>query len=110
MELQIVYMFILGKLCCGKKQPELMSSLALKRSTEPSSCTSPSGSTMKAIEGLDIWLERQVGTASMTPPTRQNDYKYSAQLWYSERIGMTAFFGKNLVKMSMICSISASPI
>ena len=54
MELQIVYMFILGKLYCGKKQPELMYSLALKRSTEPSSCTSPSGSTMKAIEGLDI--------------------------------------------------------
>ena len=110
MELQMVYMFMLGRDCWGKKQPELMYSLAEKRSTEPRSCTSPSGSTIKAIEGLDIWFERQVGTASMTPPTRQKAYKYSFQLWYNGRIGITAFFGKNLVRISMICSISASPI
>lgn len=54
MELQMVYMFMLGRDCWGKKQPEFMYSLAENRSTEPRSWTSPSGSTMKAIEGLDI--------------------------------------------------------
>lgn len=103
-------MFILGRLYCGKKQPEFMYSFALNLSTEPNSCTSPSGSTIKAIDGLDIWFERQVGTASITPPTRQNACRYSAQLWYNGRMGITAFFGKNLVNMSMIYSMSASPI
>ena len=77
----MVYMFMFGKDYCGKKQPELMNSLAANLSMEPISVTSPSGSTMKAMDGLAIWLDKHVGTASMTPPTRQNYLRYSSQEW-----------------------------
>ena len=93
----------------GKKQPELMYSLAANRSTDPRSSISPSGSTMNEIDGDDIWLDKHVGTASMTPPTRQNCSRYSSQLWYKVFIGMTTFLDKKRVRMSIICSIRGSP-
>ena len=86
-----------------------MYSLAANLSTEPISWTSPSGSTTKEIEGLAIWFDKQVGTASITPPTLQKASIYSAQLWNKDFIGITTFLASIFYRMSIICSISPLP-
>jgi hypothetical protein len=71
---------MLGSDCCGKKQPALMNSLDANLSIDPISSISPSGSIKKLRDGLDICVERQVGEASITPPTRQKSEIYSSQV------------------------------
>ena len=53
-ELQMVFMFIFGSDYWGKKQPALINCFAANLSIDPSKSTLPSGSMIKAMDGLDI--------------------------------------------------------
>jgi len=68
----------------------------------------PSGSIKKAMLGLAIWWLRQVGDASMIPPTRQNDDMYSCQDLKRFGIAMIAFLGRYLVRIGFIYSTKSS--
>lgn len=97
-------MFMLGRDYYGKKQPAFTYVRAAKRSAEPITCTWPSGSIRNAMLGLAIWWLRQVGAASMMPPTLQKDAIYSLQLLNREGVAMTVFFGRNFASIGLISS------
>ena len=81
MLVQIDFMFILGNDYWGKKQPPFTYSFAWNLSMLPMSEISPFGSTMNAIVGLAIIVDKQLGEASIMPPTLQKFLRYSCQLW-----------------------------
>jgi len=63
--------------------PAFWYSLAANLSIDPISYTLPSGSITKETEGAPICMLRQVGAASMTPPTLQKFWRYSYHPLYS---------------------------
>ena len=93
--------FIFGRDYCGKKQPPLTNSFAVNLSNDPTSCVSPLGSINIAIEGLAIWLVWQLGAASIIPPTRQNELRYSGQLLYRFFDAIITFLGKYFYNYSI---------
>ena len=102
-------MFIFGSDFWGKKQPALTCWRAVNLSMDPIILVFPSGSTRKEIEGAAIWWDKQVGAASMIPPTRQNDAMYSAQDLNKEGIAIMAFLGSHLANNILICSMMSTP-
>lgn len=58
--------------------------------------------------GLAIFIDRQLGDASIIPPTLQKAVKYSPHVKQRPFMAITAFFGKYLVKISITQSISDS--
>ena len=93
-----------GRLYWGKKQPALTYCLAANLSKDPIMLTKPSGSIQKEIDGLAIWWLKQVGEASMMPPTLQKEAMYSAQLLKRVGIAIIAFLGSCFANMGLSAS------
>ena len=106
---QMVIIFMFGSDYWGKKQPELTWLWAFTLSMDPTICVLPSGSMKKAILGLAIYYLRQVGAASMIPPTRQKETMYSAHVLYRVGMAMMTFLGRDLGNIGLIISIRSTP-
>jgi len=102
-------MFMFGRDCWGKKQPEFTYYLAVILSNDPITSTLPSGSRMNEMLGLAIYWLRQVGAASMIPPTRQKDAMYSCQFRKSEGMATCAFLGRYFASIGLMCSTKSIP-